>query len=170
MTHNERLRGPLFEYNNRQHVILEAMHQQDGSTEMRWSVKLNDIAKRKHEVEMSKLYTDAYIAWKSMSEPRQSMVFKRFPSLLPPSNKDYFDKMYNKEKNMDMSHEIADLLKVYVESHEQLELRAESVLENLVGYMRRFVEIYDEKQKVKDKLDNLKHKLGLDKQEEEDEE
>ncbi len=61
----------------------------------------------------------------------------------------------------DMSEEMGDLMAVYERAHKESSNRAEAVLGSLVYHMKLFVEAYETKIQVRDKLETLKDKLGL---------
>jgi len=66
------------------------------------------------------------------------------------------------EKHMsgiDVSEELKDLYKVYSDAHTHLESKEKDQLCNLVGNMKKFIEVYEERKKVASKLSNLKGKL-----------
>ncbi len=76
---------------------------------------------------------------------------------------------------IDVEDELKDLLKVYTDAEEHLKRKEADALSTLSGYMKRFLDIQEERKKVTDKLQTLKAKMthaceGCDEDEEEDEE
>jgi hypothetical protein len=60
---------------------------------------------------------------------------------------------------LDVTEEMKDLLKVYTESQVNLEAREKYMLNNMVMEMKRFVEMYEKKTEVENKLYRLKQKI-----------
>lgn len=108
-------------------------------------------------------YYEHKLGIKTMEEPLYNMDAKARMDLM----KDYFNQKREK-KNMDVSEEMKDLLKVYAKAHEELENQAAGTLHNLIYDMKRFIGIYDEKEKVESKLKSLKNKLGIEDEEEDE--
>ena len=74
---------------------------------------------------------------------------------------------------IDISEELADLMKVYTEAEEHLKKKEAGELETMNNYMRRYMQVQDERRKVTDKLNALKHKMerkACDECDEEDDE
>lgn len=84
--------------------------------------------------------------------------------------KQWEDKIMN---TIDISEELADLMKVYTEAEEHLKKKEAGELETMNNYMRRYMQVQDERRKVTDKLNALKHKMerkACDECDEEDDE
>ena len=62
---------------------------------------------------------------------------------------------------VDVSAELADLLKVYTDALQHLENKEKQSFDSLIGYMERFIDAHKETKKVANKLANLKSKLSL---------
>jgi hypothetical protein len=68
------------------------------------------------------------------------------------------------EKKMiavNVSEELKELLKVYMDAEKHLEQRERQETENLVYTMEKFIKVYKERQKVSTKLYALKKKMQL---------
>ena len=70
---------------------------------------------------------------------------------------------------IDVSDELKDLMKVYTDAEEHLKKKELDSLSQMEGYMKRYLDIKDERKKVTDKLNSLKHKLAAGQQPEKDE-
>lgn len=65
---------------------------------------------------------------------------------------------------VDVSDELKELLKVYTDAEEHLLNKEKCALESAESVMKRYLEVKEERKKVTEKLNVLKHKLSLGKE------
>lgn len=258
------LRDLQFELNKRRSAMMELDYKKGLELPtIRWVINESDIIRRRQEVELSKLYRDAYLAWKGIYENTEfqkfgtapvrnaywsmyapgpyvwnlnkksdkecvksthipktgaTMVFRRYPNLMTPEESldilvkallcfpqamrykqgnhqavlddsctvnlrstqerknimmDSFLRGFDGQSEelkkawgekqvigLDVSDELKDLLKVYIDAEEHLLGKEKSALEGVEALMKRYLEAKDERKKVSQKLNNLKMKLA----------
>ena len=71
-------------------------------------------------------------------------------------------------EEIDLTSEMKELLKAYDESERYLRVQKESSMNTLIYYMKNFINISDEHEKINDKLKKLLNKI-VDKKETEEE-
>lgn len=96
--------------------------------------------------------------------------FKRFERL--KSNKEILDETWfiKQEEHMalvNVQTELEDLVKIYQEKEEHLDKCFDNLLPIAISYMRRLVEVYDSKEEVKEKIDQLAYKIDIAKEDDE---
>ncbi len=67
----------------------------------------------------------------------------------------------NRMMGIDIGEELKDLLKVYTDADAHLGRKEKQALDNLVNYMKCFIEVHEERKKVFYKLANLKQKIDM---------
>jgi uncharacterized protein YutD len=72
---------------------------------------------------------------------------------------------YRKDGNMnghDVTQEMSDLMAVYINAYENSTDKVDIMMGDLVYRMKAFVEAYETKLQVGEKISNLRDKLGID--------
>lgn len=107
------------------------------------------------------ILNDAWVINLANTQPEGNVMMREFLKGFGCSN-EQTKKQWEDDKValIDMSEEMKDLYKVYEDAHKHLQEKERDTLANLVSWMRKFVETYDERRKVGDKLGRLKAKLS----------
>ena len=99
------------------------------------------------------------------------MVFKRYKNLIQRMEEDVVECCQsNSGDTVNITEELKVLLTVYEESEQSLLEREEGIQNILDNVMQKYLNAKTERKTVSDRLTALRNKLGLDKDEEEDDE
>jgi hypothetical protein len=69
----------------------------------------------------------------------------------------------------DVTEEVRDLLNIYANGAKHFATKQENITRNLVHFMKEFCSAYEERIEMEQKYAALKHKLGIDEEEGDDE-
>ena len=76
----ETVRDLQYEFNRRQSVMMELDYKPGLKLPIYcWTIKEGDILRQRKEVKLSKLYRDAYLAWKGVYEDQEFQRFETAP-------------------------------------------------------------------------------------------
>lgn len=153
------------------------LYYKDGEMpDIRWVVNERDVSKRKMEMELGKVYSEGYKAWQKYYEGgfKGCNRFSRLPAIEQPSlpytykldeeelqQKNQEDIMDAQENiiGVDVSEELRDLLKVYIDAEEKLKSIEADALASLTYEMKRFLAAQDKRKEISYKLHILKAKI-----------
>lgn len=99
------------------------------------------------------------------------MVFRRYENLIQRMEEEVGESCQsNSGDTVNITEELKVLLRVYEESEQSLLEREEGIRDILDNVMQKYLDAKTERKTVSDRLTALRNKLGLDKDEEEDDE
>lgn len=126
-----------------------------GTPETRENVLVNSLLKKRRTLackfaKAKAICDDSWVVDLTQPEKRNTLMDSYFRTLRQPQQE---------TKAVDVSQELMDLMKIYSDAHEQLSTRERYAHSSLVDAMRTYLEVYDERRAIADKLSTLKSKI-----------